>query len=429
MNIAVIGSGGREHAITWALKNIKGENKDENRIYILPGNPGTASLGTNIQLTSGSNEEIVSLCKKYEIDLVVIGPEIPLVAGLADDFREASINVFGPDKRAAAIEGDKSFAKQLMKKYNIPTAAFQEFSSNQYSEAVSYLESQSFPIVIKANGLAAGKGVLICNSLNEALSSLDDFFINRIFGEAGDKIVVEEFMTGEEASLFALTDGVNYITLPAAQDHKRVGDNDTGKNTGGMGAYAPAPVITADLLEQIKEDILTPLLQAMEKEGAQFNGCLYCGLMITAMGPKVVEFNCRFGDPETQAVLPLLEGDFAKLLYSIALGDLASDIVRYNGKAAVTVVAASNGYPDTFEKGFQINGIQEAEGMGAVVFHSGTKSEGGALVTNGGRVLSVTAFSGNADIGNAKKLSYKALHSISFNNIYYRKDIADKALK
>ena len=423
MNVLLIGSGGREHALAYKIS----QSPLLSRLYILPGNPGTEKLGENIFIDQNNFDGIYSFCNDKKIDLVVIGPEQPLVSGLTDYLNDKNIKVFGPSKLAAEIEAYKSFAKSLMKKYNIPTAGYAEFSSNEYEAAKKYLLRQNYPCVIKANGLAAGKGVLICNNSDEAVKGLNEIFIDKVFGKSGDKIVVEEFMPGEEASIFAITDGIDFICLPSAQDHKRIGDNDTGKNTGGMGAYSPAPVVTENLLKEIEKEIIAPTILGMKKEGREFIGCLYCGLMINNNKAKVVEFNCRFGDPETQAVLPVLDGDFLRLLYSAASGKLDKTSVKYNGGASVCVVAASKGYPETYEKGFEISGLQNS-GEGVTIYHAGTKKIKDKIVTNGGRVLGVTSFIGYNNLKDAKTLAYKALENISFEGIYFRKDISDKAI-
>lgn len=426
MNVAVIGSGGREHAISYRIKN----SPKLDKMFIIPGNPGTSLLGENVSLNVSDHKAILEFCKHSGIELVVVGPEIPLVNGLSNYLRENGLNVFGPDSEAALIEGDKQFAKELMKKYNIPTAEFAVFKKEEYESAIDYLKKNSFPIVIKASGLAAGKGVLICNNFEEAVSALDDCFKSSLFGNAGDTVVIEEFMTGQEASVFAVTDGTDFVCLPAAQDHKRIGDNDTGKNTGGMGAYAPAPIVTKDISEQVDREIILPTLAALQKEGKKFVGCLYAGLMLTDKGPKVVEFNCRFGDPETQAVLPLLEGDFLDLLYTASIGHIDKNSVKYSGGAAVCVVAASKGYPDKYDKGYEIKGLDEAGAdSGIIIYHAGTKSKEGKIVTDGGRVLGVTAVINENDLRKCKQKAYEALNKICFDNIYYRTDISDKGIK
>ena len=424
MKVVVIGGGGREHAIADKLS----ESKLLTDMYIIPGNPGTSKLGKNINLNSADQKSILAFCKQENIDLIVVGPEQPLTEGLADYLRKNGFSVFGPNKNAAIIEGEKSFSKKLMKEYSIPTASFEIFQKADYDKVIEYLENIKYPLVIKADGLAAGKGVLICGNYDEAKDAIEDCFNRSIFGNAGAKIVVEEFLTGEEASIFAITDGDDYIVLPSAQDHKRIFDGDNGKNTGGMGAYAPAPVVTDALLDEVKRSIIEPTLSAMKKEGRKYNGCLYCGIMITENGPKVIEFNCRFGDPETQAVLPLLEGDLLELFYSAATGNLQKTAVSFPGGTAVCIVAASNGYPETFGKGFEIKGLSDHYESGVKVFHAGTKFEGDKVITSGGRVLGVTAITKENSLTLCKKKAYEALKKISFGNMYYRTDIADKGI-
>jgi phosphoribosylamine--glycine ligase len=424
MNVVIIGSGGREHAL--ALKIT--ESPTPNKLYILPGNPGTRFLGENININPSEQNKIVEFCKEKNIDLVIIGPEQPLVNGLADILRENQINVFGPNKEAAQIESSKHFAKKVMKEAGVPTARYLPFTSSMLEPAKEYIKSKKYPCVIKVDGLAAGKGVFVCNDSNEAEDALNLVFHDKVFRESGEKVLVEEFLTGEEVSVFAICDGNEFVCLPASQDHKRIGDNDTGKNTGGMGAYAPAPIVTPQLFEQIKNRILYPVVRTLNKRNANFIGCLYAGLIITEDGPKVIEFNCRFGDPETQVVLPVLKGDFLHLLYTAALGKIDKAAVEYNGGSSVCVVAASAGYPDSFEKGFEINGLDELR-ADIIIYHAGTKEENGKVITNGGRVLGVTSVLPDFNLMLAKDLAYKAIENIKFKNIYYRKDISDKALK
>ncbi len=423
MRAALIGSGGREHALATKIAECRMIEK----LFILPGNPGTKKNGVNVQINPDDQNAIIGFCLEQKIDLVVIGPEKPLIDGLADKLHNNGIKVFGPSQQAARIEGEKSFAKQLMKEYKIPTAEFILFSKNNYDEAITYLQSIKYPVVVKADGIAAGKGVTIAETLADAQEAVDDCFINSSFGSAGDKIVIEEFMKGQEASIFAITDGTDFVLLPAAQDYKRIFDGDKGKNTGGMGAYAPTPFVNENDLKKIADEIVEPVLKAMKEKGMPFVGCLYCGLMITNDGPKVVEFNCRFGDPETQVVLPLLDGDFCELLYSAACGMLKKDSVKYNGGASVCVVLASGGYPDKFKKGFVINGLKNVF-QNVNVYHAGTKEADGEIITNGGRVLNITSFTEKNDLIEAKRTAYEAISKINFTGIHYRKDIADKAI-
>lgn len=422
MRIALIGSGGREHALAVKIA----ESCFTEKLFIIPGNPGTDKVGVNVQIDQDNHDAILNFCLEQKIDFVVIGPEKPLTDGLADKLRLNEIKVFGTSQQAARIEGEKSFAKNLMKEYNIPTASFEVFDKNDYDNAIIYLQKISYPIVIKANGIAAGKGVIIAKNFESAKVAIDDCFKTSLFGSAGDKVVIEEFMMGQEASIFAITDGTDFILLPAAQDHKRIYDGDKGKNTGGMGAYAPTPFVNENDLEIVSEKIIVPTLKAMREKGMPFVGCLYCGLMMTNEGPKVVEFNCRFGDPETQVVLPLLDGDFVELLYSTTSGRINKEAVKYNGGASVCVVAASGGYPDKFEKGFEIFGLENIS-PNIKVYHAGTKEVDGKILTNGGRVLDVTAFVQKNDLTEAKKIAYEALSKISFVDMHYRKDIAVKA--
>lgn len=425
MNVVVIGSGGREHALAYKIS----ESPTLSNLYIIPGNPGTAKCGTNINLSINDFTSIGNFCKNKEIDFAVVGSEAPLVAGLSDYLRDKGIKVFGPSSLAARIESEKSFAKKIMVENGVPTAQYREFTSNKYGEAKKYLQETTYPCVLKADGLAAGKGVLICEDLQTALKGLDDLFLQKKYGSACDKIIVEEFLTGEEASIFAITDGENFICLPSSQDHKRIGENDTGLNTGGMGAYSPAPVVTDEILEEIKTKIIRPVLAVMRESGNKFVGCLYAGLMITNEGPKAIEFNCRFGDPETQAVLPLLNGDFLKLLYSAANGNLDKEAVTYNGGCSICVVASSKGYPEEYKKGFEIKGLNNITDPSIIVYHAGIKQDGGKIITNGGRVLGVTAFTLNKDYQSVKSIVYQNLSKISFEGMYYRRDIAHRVLK
>jgi len=424
MKIVIIGSGGREHAL--ALKIC--ESDLLNKLFIIPGNPGTAKCGENIALDISNHREILNFCESNEIDLVVVGPEKPLVNGLSDVLRDNNILVFGPNAEAARIEADKSFAKKIMKIAGVPTAKHIEFNSSMYEHAVEFIKNKKYPCVLKANGLAAGKGVVICNTPEQAEDTLRSFLIDKVFGESGENLLIEEYLEGEEASVFAITDGNKFVCLPPAQDYKKIGDNDTGKNTGGMGAYAPTPIITEELLEEVSDKIIAPTLETLQNEGKKFIGCLYVGLMITNEEPKVIEFNCRFGDPETQAILPLVKGDFLRLLLSAAKGELDENIVSYNGGSSVCVIAASKGYPESFQVGYDIKGLDDIP-ESIIVYHSGTKAIAGKVVTNGGRVLSITSVLNNVDFVRAKQEAYKAIAKIHFANIYYRKDISKKAIK
>ena len=418
MNILVIGSGGREHALYWKLS----ESPQTEQIYAIPGNPG---MGASAAIALDDHAAILRFAKEHEIGLVVVGPEVPLMNGLVDELEAAGIRAFGPRANAAEIEGSKSFAKDLMKKYGIPTARYEVFTAAELARA--YIRQEGAPIVVKADGLAAGKGVIVAMTEQEALDAVDAIMEDHSFGDAGARVVIEEFMEGEEASLLAFTDGTMIRPMISAQDHKRAYDGDRGPNTGGMGTYAPAPVMTPEMTERAVEEILKPTIAAMAKEGRVYRGCLYLGLMVTSDGPKVVEFNARFGDPETQVVLPLLDSDLVAIMCACADGTLADVPIRWKDGAAVCVVLASGGYPGHYEKGQEIHGLADAEAMGALVFHAGTAIKDGKLVTNGGRVLGVVGR--GTDISSAVDAAYAAAAKISFKDAYYRKDIAHRALE
>ena len=418
MNILVIGSGGREHALYWKLS----ESPQTEQIYAIPGNPG---MGASAAIALDDHAAILRFAKEHEIGLVVVGPEVPLMNGLVDELEAAGIRAFGPRANAAEIEGSKSFAKDLMKKYGIPTARYEVFTAAEPARA--YIRQEGAPIVVKADGLAAGKGVIVAMTEQEALDAVDAIMEDHSFGDAGARVVIEEFMEGEEASLLAFTDGTMIRPMISAQDHKRAYDGDRGPNTGGMGTYAPAPVMTPEMTERAVEEILKPTIAAMAKEGRVYRGCLYLGLMVTSDGPKVVEFNARFGDPETQVVLPLLDSDLVAIMCACADGTLADVPIRWKDGAAVCVVLASGGYPGHYDKGQDIHGLADAEAMDALVFHAGTAIKDGKLVTNGGRVLGVVGR--GADISSAVDAAYAAATKISFKDAYYRKDIAHRALE
>lgn len=424
INVVVIGSGGREHALAWKIST----SKSLKRLYCIPGNPGTSSFCENVNLNVSDHNEVINFCTEKSVELIVIGPEQPLVDGLSDSLRKEGFLVFGPDSSAAMIEASKSFAKEIMLKASVPTATYKEFNSNQVEEASGYLKTISYPVVIKADGLAAGKGVLICNNIIEADEAITQIFVDKVFGASGSKLIIESFLEGEEASIFAITDGEDFILLPSSQDHKRIGDGDKGKNTGGMGAYSPAPIVTDEILNVVSEKIIKPTLDQLRSEGKTFIGCLYAGLMINKNDINVVEFNCRFGDPETQVVLPLIEGDFLQLLLSASKGSLNKSFIRFSDKASVCVVAASGGYPDNFSKGYEIIGIENSD-EDVLIFHAGTRIVDNKIVTNGGRVLGVTAISNNGLLKDAQIKAYSAIAKIYFDGIYFRKDIAEKAFK
>ncbi|MBM4171372.1 MAG: phosphoribosylamine--glycine ligase [Ignavibacteria bacterium] len=424
MNVCLIGSGGREHAIALAISNSKLLDK----LFIIPGNPGTKSFGLNVSIDITDVDYLIEFCNENNVELVIVGPEKPLIEGIADQLLENNIKVFGPSKNAARIEGEKSFAKELMKEYNIPTASYKLFNKSEYEKVITYLNTVNYPTVIKADGIAAGKGVVIAPDFDSAKKAVNDCFIGNVFNEAGDKIVIEEFLIGQEASLFAISDGSEFVLLPAAQDYKRIYDGDKGKNTGGMGAYAPTPFVNDELIKLISNVIINPTIQALKEKNCAYIGCLYCGLILTTEGPKVIEFNCRFGDPETQVVLPLLNGDILELFYTAACGKINSNAVKYNGGSSVCVVAASTGYPDEYEKGKEIFGLNNVNRDDVIIYHAGTREKKGKIYTNGGRVLGITSVINNNDLIDAKKIAYETLDNIYFDGIYFRKDISDKAL-
>lgn len=421
MNILLIGSGGREHAIAKKLY----ESPDTKKIFCTPGNPGTEKYAVSVVLNTSNHNEVLSYCKNNEINLVVIGPEIPLVEGLVDFLNKYNILVFGPKKLAAKLEGSKKFTKEICEKYNIPTAKYKSF--NEENLAIDYLKTQNFPIVIKADGLAAGKGVIIAENLNEGIDAIKKIF-SGIFDEAGNKIIIEEFLIGEEVSFFILADENNFIELTSAQDHKRIGLNDTGPNTGGMGAYSPAPIMTEELKKKTIERIIKPTLEAMKKLGCPFTGILYAGLMITNEGPKLIEYNVRFGDPECQVILPRLKTDLLSLIVNCCRNKLSESIVEWNKNYALTIVMASEGYPGSYKKDQLITGIDSAEeNPNTTIFHAGTKKSGNSIMTNGGRVLSVTCFGKTVKEANLNAIN--AIKLIKWDNSYYRSDIGWKAIE
>ena len=417
MKIMVVGGGGREHAI---IKKIK-ENKEVTEIFALPGNGGMAKDATLVDIGAKDIEKIVEFAVENAIDYAVVAPDDPLVLGCVDALEEKGIPCFGPKGNAAIIEGSKVFSKNLMKKYNIPTAAYEVF--NDMEKALQYLETAPIPTVIKADGLALGKGVIIAMTRDEAKDAVVSMMQDKMFGSSGDNIVVEEFLTGPEVSVLAFTDGKTVAPMISSMDHKRAGDNDTGLNTGGMGTIAPNPYYTKEIAAECMEKIFLPTIDAMNKEGRTFKGCLYFGLMLTPNGPKVIEYNCRFGDPETQVVLPLLESDLLTIMKATTNGTLAETEVKFSEKSACCVIMASAGYPVSYEKGFEMNIPEEVEGN---VYVAGASLKDGKLLTNGGRVLGVTAVEEN--LKDAVKASYALVDKISFDNAFYRHDIGAKAL-
>ena len=420
MNVCVIGNGGREHALAWRLSISPSVTK----VYAIPGSAAMSDCAELVGIDWQQSDHLISFLKENQVDLVVVGPEAPLVAGLADVLNKVGIPVFGPSKAAAQLEGSKVFAKDLMKKYNIPTAAYGVF--HKVDEAKAFIAQTGAPIVVKADGLAAGKGVVVAMTVGEANAAVEDMLSGNRFGDAGSTVVIEEFMEGEEASLLAFVDGKTVVPMIASQDHKRIFDGDKGPNTGGMGTYAPAPVLTDALRDEAMKIILKPMVEAMEKEGMPYVGCLYAGLMITDEGPKVVEFNARFGDPETQVVLPLLDSDLGEIMMACAKGTLTSNMVKWKDSSAACVILASKGYPETSSKGDVISGdIKQYDTT--IVFHSGTKLVGENYVTNGGRVLGVVGL--GKDLRTALDRAYERIEHIDFEGMQYRTDIGAKAFK
>ncbi|WP_242128349.1 phosphoribosylamine--glycine ligase [Sphingobium sp. Sx8-8] len=415
MNILLLGGGGREHALSWKLA----QSPALTTLYAAPGNPGIAQHATLVDLDATDHRAVVDFCLRHSIGLVVIGPEAPLVDGLADNLRVKGYPVFGPGKKAAQLEGSKGFTKDLCKRANIPTAAYERLSSKD--GALAALDDFGLPVVIKADGLAAGKGVIIAETRELAVEAIEDMF-SGAFGAAGAEVVLEEYMTGEEASFFALTDGSAILPFGSAQDHKRVGDGDTGPNTGGMGAYSPARVLTPELEAEVIEKIIRPTVETLAAEGMPYSGVLYAGLMLTDEGPKLIEYNARFGDPECQVLMMRFDGDLVELLLAVAQGRLADQgPVELAERTALTIVMAANGYPGTPEKGGAITGIDAAQATGARVFHAGTAEKDGVIVANGGRVLNVTAT--GETVKAAQEAAYRAVDAIAFPTGFCRRDI------
>ena len=420
MNVLLIGSGGREHALAEKLSQSAGLT----RLFIAPGNGGTALVGENVGVDVTNHAAVVAFCCAHKIDLIVIGPEAPLVAGLADDLRLSGFDVFGPSGAAAQLEGSKTFTKTLCDEMNIPTAGYAHF--DDVESALGYARSRGAPLVIKADGLAAGKGVSIAMSLSEAESAIRDCFSGS-FGEAGQQIIIEEFMEGEEVSFFAVSDGENFVTLATAQDHKRAYDGDKGPNTGGMGAYSPAPVMTQELIKQVETEIIGPTLKGMSARGTPFCGVLYAGLILTQEGPKLIEYNARFGDPECQVLMTRMSSDLLELLIRSARGDMAGFTPAWSEKTALCVVLAAKGYPHSYEKGSRIGGADDLGGDNIRVYHAGTRRDENGLYANGGRVLNVVALA--HDIEQAQKLAYENVSRIDWPEGFCRSDIGWRAIK
>jgi phosphoribosylamine--glycine ligase len=420
MQVLVIGGGGREHALVWKIK----QSPKVEKIFCAPGNTGTAELAENIPIAADDIKGLLEFALQKEIGLTVVGPEQPLVKGIVDRFEEKGLRIFGPNARAAELEGSKSFSKDIMKKYGLPTADYKTF--NSADSAAKYIENKNCPLVVKADGLAAGKGVLLCQTADEALAAVDSIMGKRSFGEAGDQIVVEEFLEGEEVSVLAFSDGQTVLLMDSAQDHKAAYDGDKGPNTGGMGAYSPAPIFTETMRQKVRDKIMLPMIQAMQQEGRPYKGILYAGLMLTKTGPQILEFNARFGDPETQPLLVRMDSDIIPIFEACIDGTLDKCPLQWKNESSVCVVMAAKGYPDSYEKGKSISGLKDANALpGVVVFHAGTKEQDGEVLTQGGRVLGVTAI--GEDTATAISRAYEAVGKIEWDGIHYRKDIGHRA--
>ena len=420
MRILVIGSGGREHALCWKLR----QSPKVSDIYCAPGNGGTAFHAENVALNISDHKKVIAFCKERGVDLVVVGPEAPLAVGIADDITGAGINVFGPTYAAARLESSKIFSKEIMGSYNIPTAAFRVF--DDIDKAEEYIMKHDTPLVVKAYGLAAGKGVIVASTREEAVSAARRMLVEREFGSAGQRILVEEFLAGEEASILVLTDGRSVVPLVSSQDHKRAYEGDTGPNTGGMGAYSPTPLIDDAMFDRIIETIVMPTLQGLESQKIVYRGVLYVGLMMTDDGPKVLEYNVRFGDPEAEVILPRMKSDLAELLEAVAKGELDGRDIEWDERECVSVVLAAEGYPGEYRKGKAITGIVEAMDTGAIIFHAGTTLEGERVLTSAGRVMNVVGL--GSDIKEAIDKAYEGVSKIHFDGMWYRRDIGHRAL-
>ena len=421
MNILLIGGGGREHSIAEALS----KSSKINELHCIPGNAGIEKIASCHNYDISNQQEILNFCENNNIDIVFIGPEIPLVEGLADYLNRNSFFTFGPNQKAAKLEGSKSFTKDMCKKYNIPTATYETFSNAK--DALVYIDNHSIPLVIKVDGLAAGKGVIIAETRDHAINSVNEIFSGK-FGNAGDEIVIEEFLDGEEASYFIISDGESFIPLTSAQDHKRIGDGDIGLNTGGMGAYSPAPIMNKELEEKTINKIIKPTIKAMNDYGSPYIGILYAGLMIKDNEPKLIEYNVRFGDPECQVIIPRLENDLVELLVNVKEKNLDNYTLKWKENFAITVVLAAKGYPESYETGDEIKGLDAIDNIDEVeIFHAGTKTKNNKIVTSGGRVLNINGYGKN--LVDAKEKAYSLVKKINWSGCYYRKDIGWRALK
>lgn len=421
MNILLVGNGGREHALSWKIV----QSKLCSKLFIAPGNAGTALCGTNVNLSVTDFENIKQLCIKENIGLVIIGPEEPLVKGIVDDFKQdpqvQHIPVIGPSKEGAQLEGSKAFAKRFMQKYGIPTAVYKEFDNDNYEEGIPYLQQHELPIVLKADGLAAGKGVIICQSHLEAMSEYELMIHQSKFGEASKKVVVEDYLKGIELSVFVLTDGKNYVILPEAKDYKKIGEGDTGPNTGGMGAVSPVPFADSEFMSKVEEQVIKPTVNGLQTEGIDYKGFIFIGIIKVDDDPFVIEYNCRMGDPETEVVIPRLKTDLVELLIATAEQKLDTVKVEQDTRTVCTVMAVSGGYPGTFEKGFEIVGIEKPVPEESLVFHAGTREENGKIFTNGGRVLCVSSYGDS--VTEAVYNSKLVLQELQFEDMYFRRDI------
>ena len=422
MKVLVVGGGGREHALVWKIA----QSKTVRKIFCAPGNAGIGKMAECVNIKADRVNDLLNFARFEGIDLTVVGPEAPLTNGIVDLFEKEGKKIFGVSKAAAELEGSKVFAKELMRRYNIPSAGYKTFYSP--IEAESYIRMKRAPIVVKADGLAAGKGVIVAATEDEAVDAVDLIMRKRAFGDSGNRVIIEECLVGEEASFMAFSDGTTVVPMASSQDHKRVFDGDKGPNTGGMGAYSPAPVVTPELEERIMREIMLPTVRGMKQEGSPYKGVLYAGIMVTEDGPKVLEFNVRFGDPEAQPLLMRLDGDLVEIMMAVAEGNLRPEMVGWKPEAAVCVVGAAKGYPGSYEKGTPITGLDEANRVpGVVVFHAGTADKEDKVVTNGGRVLGVTAI--GHDVSEAIKRAYEGMSKIHFDGMHYRRDIGARALK
>ncbi|SHO57565.1 phosphoribosylamine--glycine ligase [Vibrio quintilis] len=423
MNVLIIGSGGREHALGWKVA----QNAQVQTVFVAPGNAGTASEPKleNVNIDVEDIQSLVAFAKEKSIDLTIVGPEAPLVIGVVDAFQEAGLPIFGPTKGAAQLEGSKAFTKDFLARHNIPTAAYANFT--EIEPALAYVRQQGAPIVIKADGLAAGKGVIVAMTLEEAEAAIKDMLAGNAFGDAGSRVVIEEFLEGEEASFIVMVDGKNILPMATSQDHKRVGDKDTGPNTGGMGAYSPAPVVTAEIHQRIMEQVIQPTVEGMAQEGHPYTGFLYAGLMIDAEGtPKVIEYNCRFGDPETQPIMMRMQSDLVELCFAALDKKLDQAESKWDTRASVGIVLAAGGYPGSYNKGDVITGLPESTSADGKVFHAGTALKAGQVVTNGGRVLCATALGGS--VSEAQQRAYALAKQIDWDGAFCRSDIGYRAI-